>query len=790
MSTKFNRNDPEASNDRFYIEDYQTDINSIEQELKDSKKHFEILPCIITGLIVTVDPYPAQTFNISSGFAYDQDANPIPVPVGIIGIFFNPASPNNYIILRHKTSTDTPRQAYLSGNEYDTRMYDDYEIIVSSSYTTGDIILGNIRRENNQNVLYSTERTPDVARPFAIQKPPVPTRLTLSTGYDEEFRSEIAGLVSLRSAYIKAEFGDKGTGTASGQTFTITQNRVGPYQNNEWIGQYLTCSDGNSWRVISNTQDTLYLETGAQPVSGTFILGPNAAGYKWVIQTLAPDTEQTLAIREEETQYTESPVKMETVWHGLTPGIKYKIKVASKGSWFQKDWSDYSAPQTITAGGPKQIPEDCSDALINLVINAQDDGIHLAWEKHPDYAAHIAGFEIVYTDDDSEPDFNNQMHRKIYTDRDHITLPSRYSTSDTLITVKAKIRAVDRAGRHCTIPKSIPPVTAKKYPADLSNLVTDYKNTLNCGSFATLKDLLSHSIDLSTGRGKAISEIESEIADARGSYPNLGQRLSEILSAGIDWKYVRIIAQDSTGHYSSIQEAINNLPDEKLYIFLVMPGTYQEIIDIGTKKIGIIGIGHSPESVVKINGRIKTSGSYSNIFTLENLYIVTGSTTEPGVDIKPQACYPVYIHNVKIIANSDIAGLRYYPATGAGIILDNVRISNLNQPALKIGPASDEYTTVKIHNSDLSSGDADTIYIDPTTGTDILYLGVINSIFRASSSKYSINAPSGAQSRLIIDIVNAILVNALAPNSSNLTVRYGTAENISCVRFTDFMPMI
>ncbi|MCK4252100.1 hypothetical protein KAX97_11670, partial [candidate division WOR-3 bacterium] len=148
--------------------------------------------------------------------------------------------------------------------------------------------------------------------------PPVPNHLDLSTGWDDAYRKTgaSAGLISHRPAYIIAEFGDKGSGTASGITFTKTSNRVGAWTIDEWIGYYLTCSDGQSWKVVSNTTDTLTLETGDQPVNGNFWLGPNAAGYKLVIQTLDPSTEVVVAEAEVDAQAMASPVKMEFMWHG------------------------------------------------------------------------------------------------------------------------------------------------------------------------------------------------------------------------------------------------------------------------------------------------------------------------------------------------------------------------------------------------------------------------------------------------------------------------------------------
>ncbi|GAI17815.1 unnamed protein product, partial [marine sediment metagenome] len=50
--------------------------------------------------------------------------------------------------------------------------------------------------------------------------------------------------------------------------------------------------------------------------------------------------------------------------------------------------------------------------------------------------------------------------------------------------------------------------------------------------------------------------VESYMAELAGSYPTPAARLKAIMQAAVDWKYVRIIAKDDTGHYSSFKAAI------------------------------------------------------------------------------------------------------------------------------------------------------------------------------------------------------------------------------------------
>lgn len=484
--------------------------------------------------------------------------------------------------------------------------------------------------------------------------PPVPTNLDLSTGWDDVYRKtgESAGLISFRPAYIKAEFGDKGQGTASGNNFTYTSNRVGDWIVDEWVDHYLTCADGNSWKVVSNTADTLTLETGATPVSGQYWLGPNAAGYKFVIQTLDPVTEVVVAEAEEESQAMASPARMEFMFHNLTPDIKYKIKVASKGGWFQDEWSNFCTAEEIIAGGAKEIPDACGDVLVaEPIITAEDDGIRINWSVKEEYASKVAGFEICWTDDGSTtPDFDNKNHRKVFTDRNYVVLPAKLSSEDDTVTVKTKMRCIDKAGRHCVTPKTLPDTNTKKYPADLATIVTDRKNIITPGGFGSLEDFLKQSINIEDGRPKIVSELESEIADGRGTYSTIGGRIAAILAASLDWKYVRVVAKNG-GQHTTIQSAVNSVSTDNPHLILIMPDGneyYEEQVLIPQyKNIAFLGLGE-----VTVKGRIYTvSGEEGFCPYIGNLRIIEGATTPLDIYVKKYS-YASIIENVQVYTTS------------------------------------------------------------------------------------------------------------------------------------------
>lgn len=786
MSTKFNRNDAQAGNDYLYHDDYKIDLNGVEQDLLDALKTFEILPCIISGLTLTPAAYPSTNIIVAVGASREKEGKPVVVGSQQTVIMTNLSGGNNYVILNHKYSTDTARKAYTSGISYNTRKYDDFELEVAETYETGDIVLGNVKREGSSNVLYANERTPQVAKPFAIVPPPVPTRLTLTSGWDDVYRKTGAasGLISLRPAYIKAEFGDKGAGSASGNTFTWTQNRVGNWTTNEWAGQYLTCADGNSWRVVSNTASTLTLEEGAIPVSGIFNLGPDAAGYKFVITTLHPTTEDAVAVSEAEHQSQESPVKMECIWHNLTPDIKYSIKIASKGSWFQSDWSTFCTAVSIIAGGPKVIPDACADTLKNVSISAQDDGIRISWDIDPLYADHVAGVEIVHTDDGTDPDFDILAQKKIYTDRKATIIPARFSTNDATVIVKAKLRAIDKAGRHCVTPITITPTDAKKYPADLVILVNDVSDILSEGAFPSLYDLFSKSIELSTGRGRAIAEVESEMDDLRGHYPTAGARLGAILDAGVAWDNIRIVAKNNTGHFSSPQAAVNSINTQDFTLIILCPGDWDEVVDTKDKLVGFLGWGGPDKVCIGPNvGRLysATEPANSGILLLANLKVqcTNQSYTEMvRLHNKSTASFPAYLQNVVLkIIEGTVSQALWLPAAKVFADLLRIRVDQTNCKGIFMAEQID------FHGNDVQiQSDKECIAMNyVVAGPSKCRLW--NPLLKTANGTYTVTGQSAAQLKLWMAHGK---YNKL-PDETNITCDYGQIESgkVSNVKFDD-----
>lgn len=188
MSTKFNRNDSNAADDQFYADDYKTDLNGVEEDLRTSLGDLHAMPCIISGLVLTVNTGDDSLFDVSSGLAYDEDGYRIEIPSDQLANSGADTANGaiNYICVRHKNSYDTSRNAYKIGVSWNTRKFDDFEIVVrteAQGVQAGDVCLGT-STGNGSGISVSTEnRTqPDFSGAVDTAPPAKVTGVNLLTG--------------------------------------------------------------------------------------------------------------------------------------------------------------------------------------------------------------------------------------------------------------------------------------------------------------------------------------------------------------------------------------------------------------------------------------------------------------------------------------------------------------------------------------------------------------------------------------------------------------------------------
>lgn len=189
MSTKFNRNDSNVSDDQFYASDYQEDLNGVEEDLRTVLTDLHAMPCIVSGLVLTVNTGDDTLFDISAGIGYDEDSYRVTLASDQLANSGADTTDGviNYICIRHKYSTDTSRNANKTGVLYNTRKYDDFEIVVrteAQGIQAGDICVGTSTGQGGTSISVSTDnRTqPDFSGATDTTAPAKVTGIVATTG--------------------------------------------------------------------------------------------------------------------------------------------------------------------------------------------------------------------------------------------------------------------------------------------------------------------------------------------------------------------------------------------------------------------------------------------------------------------------------------------------------------------------------------------------------------------------------------------------------------------------------
>ncbi|MCF6192563.1 MAG: hypothetical protein L3J76_05475 [Candidatus Hydrothermae bacterium] len=227
MAEKFNRNDPNAADDKFYLDDYRVDINGLEAEALERLRDFEVLPCILNGLDVTPITGDYTRVQVAAGSAYDADGHKIVVPVAQTVDLVDTTDNPNHILLRYATVEDTPREAYLTGTTWNTRIQDSFQIVVTTTApSSADVVLATVTSDGTTTLTVDTSlRTNPVAkpRPTDPNPPSQPTITNVTTGPDipvEQPQPLAMDMHPPRTAYVDVDW------TASTDASGIAHYRV------------------------------------------------------------------------------------------------------------------------------------------------------------------------------------------------------------------------------------------------------------------------------------------------------------------------------------------------------------------------------------------------------------------------------------------------------------------------------------------------------------------------------------------------------------------------------------
>lgn len=207
MSTKFNRNDSNVTDDQFFADDYKVDLNGVEGDIRVINTDLHAMPCIINGLVVTVNAGDDTKFDISAGIAYNNDAYKIEIP-SIQSANSGADIANgtiNYICVRHKYSYSSSRYAYKTGVQYYGRKYDDWEIVVrteAQGIQDDDVCLATSTGDGSAISVSTENRTePDFGGAVDTTPPMKVTGVVLTTGPESDLKH-----VSVASQIIDDNF--------------------------------------------------------------------------------------------------------------------------------------------------------------------------------------------------------------------------------------------------------------------------------------------------------------------------------------------------------------------------------------------------------------------------------------------------------------------------------------------------------------------------------------------------------------------------------------------------------
>lgn len=441
----------------------------------------------------------------------------------------------------------------------------------------------------------------------------------------------------------------------------------------------------------------------------------------------------------------------------LKTGVKYWVKVRA----FDKrgNYSDWCSPVSIIAGIGNTISPPQAPVLTTMSMT---NAIKIMWNN----VENAYGYE-VYVRENADPGANPSLEYLYETTKRTYSIYHAPTSGSTPSVYYIRVRAYDDRG----------------VKGSISDVVTAVPVVIDAGAFLSLKNeieqargtanSLGQRLDIgltSDGRIKAITEVESEIADARSGYATIGERLSALLRGQIDWKYVRIVAKEG-GQYSSIQAAVNSITTSDTHLVIVMPGIYSEDIDDSNfpscvKNLLIVGLGkvvlignvflHTPKMVLLDNIEIVvTQGS-------GYLLSYTGGTTYNYKPLVVRNCI------VKQLSTSSSGCMHIC----GKVVIDNCYLYSDVYSVIELSQAGSIKGRLLLTNSVIESGGSSVHGLLLSMGSNVEINGwLLNNVFKTTG--YSVAELSTGRLFMANNIYNN------PPNVSNAVIVYGTSSNIS-----------
>lgn len=305
----------------------------------------------------------------------------------------------------------------------------------ASSSTVKRIKLAELTRTTSASIL--SAQINNTAHTAAAPK--TPTNLSLTVGYDEEGVQVTTNLGFAanrpRTTFVRAQWGDVGTGIGTTSTLTISTSRVGSYTTNEWVGHTLIDAIGTAFEIASNTATAVTVV--GTPTTGAFVIGPNADVYAVTLVPMLSGSPQWDRAQERTVSLKGVAgsnlyaTQMSTEFSGLPAGVTYNVYVASKGT--DNDLvSQFSAAVAATTQLATQLT--MSPAAAKTV----NYGVQVTWAA----VTGATNYEVVWNTDNTIADFGNPRHYATNTANTSIHLKGLAGT-----TINVGVRAIDGTGQ-------------------------------------------------------------------------------------------------------------------------------------------------------------------------------------------------------------------------------------------------------------------------------------------------------------------------------------------------------
>ena len=270
--------------------------------------------------------------------------------------------------------------------------------------------------------------------------------------------------ILIPNAWAKVWFGDYQHGGIPNGTWNYQVSPSPLWAPNLYTGNYAVIYNGSAiegvYLIDSNSTDTLMLSGigSSAPVTGTTLLiSPLAYEYQWKFRPINLADDPTVwgggGTQPDAPQYPfpdepdlvqpvygqSSPTKQSVVYEGLKVGARFGVRVRSVSKTGEmSQWSDggYKGGWYIFTAG-------LTESIVMTPVSAipLQGGIKLSWAEAKEATTGIPAmaYQIVWTEDNSTPDFDDPSQKKSFTSETNFIVESEPGK-----TIRGRVRAITR----------------------------------------------------------------------------------------------------------------------------------------------------------------------------------------------------------------------------------------------------------------------------------------------------------------------------------------------------------